>query len=186
MVIISDIDEVLASLHHVWIRLYNEDWDDNLQPEDITKWEIEELTKPKCGRKIFEYLSLEGLYEDVEPISGALQGINTLRSQGHRVVFVTSTMVDDPGRKFKWLVKHGFLSGDRESSKDYIECRDKSIIRGDLIIDDFTGNLKGFKGFRVLFDRPHNRETVEHYEWRASSWDSVIEAVEYYEQSIRW
>lgn len=186
MIIAVDVDDTIAQSIKQWLTFYRADHNHELYQEHITDWDISQFVVPECGRDIYKYLSRADYYNDIEPIDGAWEGVEALREAGHRVVFATSTSAYDNGRKFEWLQYRGFLDGSRESEQDYLEVRDKGLIRADVLVDDYTGNLKRFKGFRILFDRPHNRETMNYYEWRASSWDSVITAVEYYEQSIRW
>lgn len=156
LIAICDVDGVVADLHDTWCELYNSDYDDDLTPEKIHCWDMTRCVKPECGEKIFKYLEIPTLYNMVQPIPGALEGVNRLRSMGYRVVFTTATGIHQSGKKLEWLEKHGFLELTHGGSKDYIEARDKSLIRGSLMIDDGLHNLKGFEGIRILFAQPHN------------------------------
>lgn len=167
-VIFMDIDEVCANLHEVWLARYNKDYDDNLKSEDITAWEMEKFVKPECGIKIFKYLENPRLYDDVKPINGAVRGINTLKELGYRVVFATSAPIENSGRKFYWLRDNGFTLKER----DYIEIGDKSLLRGQYMLDDRYDNVATFGGEGCLFTRPWNEKY--YWSWRAKDWDEYI------------
>ncbi len=179
MVIAVDIDDTLTrSTIGYWLSLYNAEYDDALEEEHITEWDITKFVK--CGKEIYKYLDLPDFYEHIDPIEGALDGVNILRYQGHEVFFATSTDVHDNGRKFDWLVRHGFLDGSRHSQKDYMEIRHKGRIHSDILVDDSVANLQLFSGYGILFDRPHNRTSVVHNAVRAWDWRGVVREVEEY------
>lgn len=154
MTILFDVDGVLADLHTAWLKRYNLEYNDKLVVNDMTQWDIECLVKPECGTKIFDFLDYT-IYEEVKPFRGALTAVRYAR-QWSRVVFVTTPCNNHGGAKLVWLNKHGF----EVDKKDYIECHDKSLIRGDVLIDDCPENLLNFVGLAILFDRP----------WNWSSW----------------
>lgn len=182
MNIAVDVDEVVASLIPAWLNAYNGDYNDSLTSDEIISWSIHDFVKPSCGRKIYEYLTPQ-LYDVVEPVAGALEGILKLRELGHRVLFVTSTPQGCEGAKLAWLKRHGFLSdgglyGDGRVYPDYIDCSDKNLIKADLLIDDRIENVLGFSGPAMLFDRPHNRTAlVSGIKQSVYDWADVVESI---------
>jgi 5'-nucleotidase len=167
-IIFVDVDDVCALLSPVWLARYNKDYDDHLTDEDITDWNIHQFTKPECDLKIYQYLKDPGMYDEVKPREGALEGVEALREIGFRVLFATSCPVEVAGRKFYWLKEHGFIKKER----DYIEIRDKSLLLGRFMIDDSYDNVNGFTGYGYLLTRPWN----EKYKWyhRIASWEEFI------------
>jgi 5'-nucleotidase len=181
MVIAIDVDDTLCHLTRRWLSLYCAEWGDTLTPEDLTHWNIEEIVKPDCGLKIFSFLDRPDLYDEVEPIEGAVEGVNLLREMGHHIIFATSTGIPSGYAKFYWLQRNGFFEGVdlKQAKKDYVEIRQKSLLSCDILVDDHWGNLKDFSGERVLFLRPHNRNVEpESGTWVADDWRRVIECVE--------
>ena len=176
MTVAVDIDEVVCQLHERWLALYRADWNDNLTPEDLTHWDIEKQVHPDCGLSVFNYLHRKDLYEEVKPVEGSLEGVRALREMGHRVVFATSAHIKHGGVKFDWLSINGYFDGVEAPHKDYLEVRDKSLVAADILIDDYDQNLIGFKGERILFKRPHNRN-VGWLTLVANGWPDVIEIV---------
>ena len=88
-IILVDVDGVTLCLDAEWFKRYNEDWGDNLKPEHVTRWAVHEFVKPSCGKRIYDYLLMPDLYDNVPLIAGALDGIMTLRNAVHRVVFLS-------------------------------------------------------------------------------------------------
>lgn len=176
-VVFVDVDGVVADLLSEWLRLYNIDYDDTLQAENVMDWDVSKFVRPECGDNIFTYLWNDDLYQGVQPIDGALEGIMALRDLGYRVVFATSCNLKMAGQKLQWLDDYGFLNMDKQGiCKDYIEISDKHLLLGNTLIDDYHHNLNGFKGRRILFDASHNQD-ISHNDFkfsRAANWDEVV------------
>lgn len=167
-IIFVDVDDVCAKLAPIWLGLYNKDYDDNLTEGDISDWGIDKLVKPECGIKIYHYLKDPKIYDPVLPTSGALEGVNNLREMGLRVLFATACPVEVAGRKFHWLREYGFIKKER----DYIEIRDKSLLKGDYMIDDNYDNCNTFSGRGYLMKAPWNIKY--NWDYRAENWEDFI------------
>jgi 5'(3')-deoxyribonucleotidase len=156
-IVAFDVDGVVADLHTPWLKRYNKEYKDNLQAKDITHWEMQKFVKSQCTN-ICKYLD-PTIYSEVLPIPGALKAVNIARKEGHRVIFVTSVLTIQAGMKFTWLNEHGF----DVQRHDYVEAKDKSLIKADLLIDDYEGNLETFDGSRALFSQPWNQHINDFY-----------------------
>jgi 5'-nucleotidase len=174
MDIIIDVDDVLADLLPVWLGFYNRDYDDDLTPDDITEWDLTGFVKPECGKKVYHYLRHPDLYKHVEPVQGALEGIQVLASRGHRLLLVTAQ--DHPGKR-TWLNENYFYSFAEEDG--LIVARDKNLIKADVIVDDRPETVAAFSGLGILFTRAHN----EHSDWspRADNWYDVVRFIDEYD-----
>ena len=167
-IVYIDVDDVCAKLSTVWLGRYNKDYDDHLTEEDITDWDIHKFTKPECNLKIYKYLEDPNMYNEVMRREGACDGVNSLREMGYRVLFATSCPVEVAGRKFYWLKQWDFIKKER----DYIEIRDKSLLKGDYMIDDNYDNCRGFTGYGYLLKAPWNIK----YKWyhRVEDWAEFV------------
>jgi 5'-nucleotidase len=159
MIVAVDVDEVCANMIAEWLRRYNRAYDDNLRPDDIRGWAMAPQVKPECGNRIYEFLNQPGFYDCVEPIDGALEAVNTMRAEGHRVLFVSSCVVGTVDSKVRWLQAHDFLPAGN-SVKDFIAATDKSLIGADVLFDDHILNVEAFPGFAFLVTVPHNSEEL--------------------------
>jgi len=155
-IIALDIDGVVADLHSPWVGRYNSDWNDVLKVSDINDWYIHQFCKPECGKRIYEYIEDPTIYDETFPIVGSLITINALRESrpDFRFIYVTNSTRGTMGRKYDWLLQHGFLS----DLDDYVEMKDKSLVRADALLDDYQGNIIKFHGEKFLFDSPWNKD----------------------------
>lgn len=171
-IVLCDVDEVIAGMHTEFLRRYNRRWDDYLVHKDITSWEVSKIVKPECGEKALDIFAEPDLYDNVLPIDGALEGIKELRYHDCRVVFVSSCPVGSADAKVAWLLNHGFVPRTR-TLPDVILGTDKSLIAGDVLIDDALHNVIAFNPRpTILFDQPHNQDV----KWpnRARNWREVV------------
>lgn len=151
-IIAIDVDGVVAALETAWLSRYNRDYNDTMTKEDWTDWDVHKLVKPECGIKIYEYIEDPTIYDEVPPIEGALDGINWFRQAYFRVIYVTNSTLGASGAKYNWLQKYNFI----DRLDDYIECKDKFLIRADFIVDDMPKNCWDFSGKAILYNQPWN------------------------------
>lgn len=151
MTIAIDIDGTIAQNHAVWLERYNRDYNDNVRVEDIKDWDMDKYVK--CGKKIYDYLKDPNFYDTVLPIPNALEAINKMREY-HRIVYATDCSPGVEASKYNWLIRHGFL----DKRDDFIVCKDKSLIRTEILIDDYIENIKNFTGVGVLYRQPWNSQ----------------------------
>lgn len=177
MIIALDCDSVIIDLMTPWLNAYNKDFNDNLTINKITDWNLDQFVRPECGKYIYNYLKDRSLYDNAQPIIGALKGIQRIREMNHRIVYATTSTPEQSGRKYLWLFEHGLIT----SMNDYIEITDKNLIDADLLLDDRYENAKSFyksnsqlRGF--LFTQPWNKKY--NYALRIDDWETFVYVVE--------
>ena len=167
--IIVDVDGTTLNLMQVLLDIYNVDYGDNLTVEDCIEWEFSNYVKPEAKDKINQYFEDPSLYLKIKPIPNAVEGIKLLKLLGHRVVFCTHSTIGASGVKYKKLVELGLI----DDQNDYIECKDKSLVNGDYLIDDGFHNIKAFKsGIGILLTQPWNSK--EDYKPRMKDWKEIV------------
>lgn len=102
-----------------------------------------------------------GFFTNLEPIEGAIEGVNYLRTK-FDVYILTRPSYKNPlcyTEKRIWIEKHFGL----EFCKNLIIAYDKSLLRGDYLIDDVRWD--DFEGKQLLFgsDEFKNWEKVKEY-----------------------
>lgn len=178
MIVLVDIDGVVAEMQAAWLGLYNHAYDDNLTLDHITDWSVHRFVKPECGPKVYDFLRCGYLYDLTSPVDGAVLGLSRIRSMGHTVRFVSAGFYNG---KVRWLHEHGLLvdyphgKASWEATRDVIITADKAMVRGDVLVDDRYDNVAEFPGHGILYDRPWNRA----HPWasRASNWEEVVEKI---------
>jgi len=169
-----DIDGVVGDVLTPWLNRYNHHYHDNITPKDISEWDIHKFLKPECGLKIYDYLNDPHLYDDVIPYPDTIQYIEKIKELKYRVVWVTSSPAESSGRKFFWLKEYGFIT----NRKDYVEMTDKSLIRADVLIDDYFVNIDSFVGKGILFSRYWNLSLKNDPRYLyAKDWNDVLEYI---------
>jgi 5'(3')-deoxyribonucleotidase len=168
-----DFDDTTVDLLTEWLRRYNAKFDDCLTKEDITDWDMIKFVKPACHNHIYDFLRDPDLYESVEIIPGALEGIQKLKEYGYRTIFLSSGI--HPGKQ-DLLFRHKLI----DHPRDIVIAYDKSLIAGSrggltILIDDGYHNIQAFNGPGILLDKPHNRHID--YNFRAMNWDHAVRLV---------
>ena len=168
--ILVDVDDVVANLVEEWLSVYNNLSGDNLTSDAITDWDISKFVKPNWKSKIYEILESHDLYNGVATVKGALDGVKRLVAGDYRVVYVTAPVMKTAGSKYFWLQKNGFPV----VQDNYVEAKDKSLIRGDFIIDDGIHNIENtLAPVALLFTRPWNKG-CEGYT-RVDNWQEITD-----------
>lgn len=175
-----DIDDVLAELAEYWISLYNKDYGENLKKSDIHDWNIGGYTK--IGSKMYDYLDDPHLYENIQTVPYALNGINAIRNNDpeYEMIYVTHSTRGHVGQKYDWLIKHGFL----QEHDQYFEGLSKHSIskflfKADVMIDDNPRHIQEFEGeLAVLFNQPWNIELQKTHSPTLKNWKVLIDRME--------
>ena len=192
MIIACDADGVCCDLHPEWLRRYNRDYDDHLTPADIQHWDIARNVKPDCGVKIYGYLQDVDLYEHIQPVPGALDGIRRIRELGHTVIFATDCTYGMTDQKARWFERHGFSlprEDGRGLPKDFVAINGKFHLDADLLIDDGAHHIRpwveGKRRRAILFEYPYNQHLLDEvpsafWMWchRVTTWPQIVRYVE--------
>ena len=177
-----DLDDVCNDLVFKWIECYNADYNDTLSIEDVKSWDIADYTK--IGKDFYKYLGNERLFKMLSINDGAANIIEKLCQQ-HEVYIVTANasynkgVCDDKVNFVKKFMPFFPI-------KNIIFINNKSLLDLDVLIDDGLHNFEGFKGAKVVFDRPWNQDYSKpsKYDWRIVNWNvgvlSIIRLIETY------
>lgn len=170
MRILLDMDGVLADCLGYWLGLLNRYHGLDLKPTDITEWDTHRFCKDVPESVVYGYLSQPGFFRHLQPVEGAIDGVNYLISEGHEVVIVTSCPREyGESDKRQWLKSHI----PKLDPKNFISAHRKDLIQGDILLDDGVHNLEAWrdaniKGLAVCFDQPYNRSYIgaRSYDWK--------------------
>lgn len=166
--IIIDMDDVLADANKKILENFNLANGMDLKKEffaDKSYYDfVHQYNYEPVRQKLFE----PGFFRNLEVIEDAVEVVKELHEKHE--VFIVSAAMEFPNsliEKYDWLGEHfSFISW-----KNICLCGDKSIIKGDVMIDDHEKNLVSFEGKPLLFDAMHN-QTLKGYQ-RVLSWKEV-------------
>ena len=164
-----DCDDVINNLVEVWIEKYNLDYNDNIKIEDIKTWDIGDYTK--AGKDFYKYLGDGETFKNLSIKDGAAEVIEKL-CENNEVYIVTANasyntgVCDDKVNFIKKFMPFFQI-------KNIIFINNKSLLDLDVLIDDGLHNFEGFKGRKIVFDRPWNRDYKERH-WRMPEWNEKL------------
>ena len=158
MTILVDMDDVLERLAAGWIAYLNERYGTDTTIDDLHEWDISKAFPTLTHEQVYGALHDDAVWDYVEPMPGAAEGLQTLMAWGHDIYVVTATGYETLRAKMeKVLFRYfPFLNW-----KQVIITDNKHLIHGDILIDDGPHNLTGGDYRKILFTANHNRNFDE-------------------------
>lgn len=171
MVILIDQDNTIAD----FIGGFQKRWQERfpgaiaISPGKYKSYKVPEQYPLELKAKLKSIYTEPGFIRDLEPIPGSIEAIRAMVSSGHEVRICTSPLSDYENcvaEKYHWVEK--WLG--RAFTKKIILTEDKTLVRGDILIDDELPKPGLFTPAwqLILFDRPYNQTTARK---RLLSWN---------------
>jgi 5'(3')-deoxyribonucleotidase len=152
------------------IRRYNQTFDEEVTPQDLTGKGLWEITPQERQLQLRAFLDAEDFFEDLDLMPGAQEVLEQLSSRFDIYIATQAMSVPNSlGSKYRWLQRHfPFIQPTR-----YVFCGDKAILRADYLIDDLPKNLLRFEGQGLLYSAPHNLLATGFL--RVDNWEQVAQ-----------
>lgn len=148
-----DMDDTMADTVGEHLSRYNAEHGLGITKRDLRgKW-LWDHAPVEHREALLGYMRSDDFFEELDVLPGAVETLERL--QAHYEIFVATAAMEFPNSfasKFRWLQKNFPFIHYRQ----YVYCGDKSILRGDYLIDDMPRYLQRFQGQGVLFSSPHN------------------------------
>ncbi|HEY4486736.1 MAG TPA: 5'-3'-deoxyribonucleotidase [Candidatus Paceibacterota bacterium] len=163
MIILVDQDGPLANFEQGFLDGWRFQFSDELfiPLEERKTFYLRDQYQKHLREKVESIYFAPGFYKNLPPVDGAIEAIKELVALGYEVMICTSPL----GRyencileKYQWIEK--YLGED--FTKKIILTKDKTLIRGDILIDDKPGVTGIFEPSweHVIFDYPFNRPII--------------------------
>jgi 5'-nucleotidase len=118
-----------------------------------------------------KYVNAIGFFINAPVIDGSVEALKILNDKYD--LFIVSSATEFPNslkEKYDWLNKHfPFITW-----KQMVFCGVKTIINGDIMIDDHFKNLDYFKGKTILFTQHHNYGHDAKHHFRVNNWNEIL------------
>ena len=155
-----DCDEVLRSLLKNMVGLYNKEFDDNLDVNDIKDFvvensfpKIEELTGTTAAHWFFQEHS-EDLFRFSDAFPQIKEDIDILKHYGEVIIVTYQKSYKNKMDTLQWLEEHGI------APDGICFLKNKTLLHCDVMIDDNDWNFIGCNAKHgVLIDAPYNMDT---------------------------
>nr|WP_297917950.1 5'(3')-deoxyribonucleotidase [uncultured Allomuricauda sp.] len=157
MILFVDMDEVIADTYKAHVDLYNSDFGASLTLEECQGREVWQCVPEEHQQSIRKHAYTVGFFKDLPVVENSQETLEQLNQKYE--LYIASAAMQFPNslkEKSDWLDEHfPFIPWQRR-----ILCGDKQILKGDILIDDRSYNLKRFTGRSILFTSPHNVNTT--------------------------
>ena len=175
---VVDLDGVLRDIFSQMIKLYNNEFGENMKPEDVKDYDVE-VSFPKAhaayGSSYHYFFEKHADYVFLlcPPMKGAVEAIKRLKEYGKVVIATIQPTTHNKILALKWLDKWGV-------SYDEIRFVDKKVgIDCDYFIEDYPKNMEGAGGLKILIDATYNQGVDEVNNWFIYRFESL-------EGFVRW
>jgi 5'(3')-deoxyribonucleotidase len=153
MRILIDMDDVMADAVARFLDWYERDFGVRYTTEQLHGTKLSEIVPPEHKMIVHNYPHQKGFFRDLPVIQDSKEIIEALNNKYE--VFVVSAAMEFKHSlydKFEWLDEHfPFIHWKRR-----VFCGEKTIAKGDVLIDDHEFNLSSFVGRPIVFTAPHN------------------------------
>lgn len=179
-VILCDMDDVLEELLAAWCEWLNYVHNLSVSPEDVTEWDMAKAYPTLSKAEVFEPIYFNDFWRCVMPKYGAASIVQQLIDEGYPFYVVTASSYKTIEAKLDWALFRPFPF---LSYRQVITAHDKSMIKGDVIIDDGVHNLGGERKLRLLMDAPHNRsfDAASSGAIRVFNWQDIYREIKEFE-----
>lgn len=167
--LLIDLDDTINELKPTWISRYNELYNDNLDYRTTTSYDIVKYVKPECGDKIFDILDEDNFYLNL-PIKEDCQEVLEELSNTFNIYIVTSSKLSHIEQKSKWISKYLPMI----SQRNIITTFNKSLIKGDYLIDDHDGNLDYFEGHKIKMVNDWGTPSDDYFTSNVRNWRDIL------------
>ena len=177
-IILIDMDDELADCEAKFIENWKEKFPNHPHiPIDRRKtFHIENQYPNELKQEVEGIFSAPGFFENLRIISGAKEALLKIQRLGHNIFICTSPISNYENcvlEKYHWVAKNLGL----EWTKKIIMIKDKTLVFGDILIDDKSEHTGVRKPTwrHVLFDAPYNRHIKTKLRITWSNWEKILE-----------
>ncbi|MBO1114284.1 5'-3'-deoxyribonucleotidase [Bordetella petrii] len=177
MLILLDQDGVLADFEHAFLDAWRARHPD-IAPvpyESRRSFRILDDYPPDLRARAEAIYTAPGFIRDLPPVPGAVEAYRELLALGMDVRICTSPLLQFENcvaEKYLWVERH--LG--RAATERLVLTRDKTLVRGDLLIDDkprIQGAVRP-SWRHIVYDTPYNRQETDRPRLTWANWRNVL------------
>lgn len=166
----------LIELIPAWCKWLNNLYGLNIQPKDVTDWNVTKFFPTLTKDQVFEPLHIDRFWATVKPKKDAVKYIKKLIDDGFNLYLCTTTDYRNVKPKYECIIMRYFPF---ISWRHIIVAGRKQMIKADILIDDGVHNQEGGDYNKILVSAPHNRmyDAEGNGMIRAEGWDFIYNTV---------
>jgi 5'(3')-deoxyribonucleotidase len=174
MRILCDVDNVVGDLTTAVLDVYNEDSEDNLTVDKITKYNIENFVKPQYKETFYHYFLDKRTWNRMKLVPNVQKYMAKLFNDGHEIYFCTKTEMKNAPKKESYLQR---IFPYMDIRKHLIVCYDKSMVIGDALIDDCLSNFSTTQPLKICLAYPWNKNVIDPSIHRCNDWEEIYSVI---------
>lgn len=178
-IILFDMDGVMCQYDEKLLRCAHERFGLPLyQSHEVTHFNSEALFQKEYQERVEAIADEEGFFLDLKPFPGVIKAFEEITSDPRLEVFICTTpkrfykSSSSVSEKHTWIARYlGCEWTDR-----MILTRDKTLVRGDILVDD-KPEIKGVQvpsWVHVYHNRPYNTHIMKPRIKEWSSWKDIL------------
>ncbi len=162
-----DVDGVQRNMIDSLIETYSKTNSDGVKEHDeVREWDLKK-SFPNIRLPTHFYEWAKPLFSESKPYEGALEFMEELSDIG-KIHIVTNQLRGLEHHTLDWLSSHNIPYEGIHFGEN------KTVFKGDVLIDDHTKNIYGFQGRGILLDRPWNQDFRG---YRVKSFDEIVDTI---------
>jgi 5'-nucleotidase len=177
--VLFDQDDVLADFHQGFVNAWKaKNYSlPAVEVNALKHFSVVDNYPEEWHQQVHDIYCAPGFFRTLPPIEEALAALRAIMGMGHEVWICTSPMQryrHCVQEKYEWVEQHLGL----EFTNRIILTRDKTLIKGDLLLDD-NPHIVGYakpEWMQVMVDRPYNRN-VKGLRINWQSWEQSFKSM---------
>lgn len=186
-IIAVDVDETLVKTGTLWLSWLEGVCQTKLDLSNKTRLDYNLTTYFKeelayQGLTGMEFWKQDNLYDNLLPIGGSVEALESLYKQGASVVALSAHYGRHAASKRDWVYRHypfvkDVILLDKGVNKCYVKC--------DVIIEDHVENLVGFglETMKVVVDSPYLNQDYDGTVY--NNWKDIVKHIGWYKEMWR-
>lgn len=181
MIILVDINSTITNFSYVLLEENNK-WHNKIHTyNEITtyNWFEQAFSNP------WEPTNHRSFWTKVSVNPKAKETLESFVLSGHKVYLVSASHYNDClGYKIQTTL--GYFNPDLINKSNVIIAKDKTMIKGEVLIDGFSESFKHFSGLSICYSQPWNKDfnTDKKYFLKTNNWNLIQKAVELYYKTL--
>ncbi len=177
-IILVDIDGVLADFENGFLQAWKKKFPyyTHVPLEKRETFYLIEGYPAGLEKDLDSIYKAPGFFQNLDVIKGGKEALEKMQTRGHKVLICTSPISKYENcvlEKYNWISKNlGY-----EWTKKIIMTKDKTLVFGDILIDDKpeqTG-LRKPAWKHVLFEAPYNKHVKTKLTITWDNWEKILE-----------
>ena len=177
MIILIDMDDVLADFDSEFLKRWREKYPDKLYVplEKRSLFYMKEQYPQEVWDLVKEIYYSPGFIRSLPVVTGGCEAVKELSERGHEVFICSAPLSNYENcvlEKYEWVEE--YLG--REWTRKIILTRDKTLVKGKILIDD-RPEIKGAavpEWEHIIYDRPYNRNIQDKRRLTWENWKEVL------------